>query len=100
MVVPDAISKSPPTEFQNIRFQEMDRDKFSRLSSYAKASTENKISAENPQPFIDLFLLLWPGDWKKELQQMNKVIKWDCKKKSKHKHSKGAKNDLKKRQIN
>jgi hypothetical protein len=42
---------------------------------------------KKPHPFMDLFLLLWPGDWKKQLQQMNEAIERDFKKKSKHKHS-------------
>jgi hypothetical protein len=37
LVVPDSIPESPPIEFQNIRIQEMDWDKFNKLSSYAKA---------------------------------------------------------------
>jgi hypothetical protein len=36
---------------------------------------------------MDLFLLLWPGDWNKQLQQMNEAIDREYKKKSKHKHS-------------
>jgi hypothetical protein len=36
---------------------------------------------------MDLFLLLWPGDWNRQLQQMNEVIEREFKKKSKHKHS-------------
>ena len=36
---------------------------------------------------MKLFLLLWPGDWKKQLQQMNEAIERDYKKKCKHKHS-------------
>ncbi len=36
---------------------------------------------------MDLFLLLWPGDWNKQLQQMNEAIDRKYKKKSKHKHS-------------
>jgi hypothetical protein len=36
---------------------------------------------------MDLFLLLWPGDWNKQLQQMNEAIEREFKKKSKHKHS-------------
>jgi hypothetical protein len=64
-VVPDSIPESQPIEFQNIGIREMDWDKFNRLSSYAKASVKNKLNDEKPHPFMDLFLLLWPGDWKK-----------------------------------
>ncbi len=42
---------------------------------------------ERPHPFLDLFLTLWPGDWREQLQQLNSIIKRDYKNKSKHKHS-------------
>jgi hypothetical protein len=42
---------------------------------------------ERPYPFLDLFLILWPGDWRKQLQQLNSAIERDYKNKSKHKHS-------------
>jgi hypothetical protein len=38
-----------------------------------------------PQPFFDLFLLLWPGDWKKQLAQLNEAIAKDFAAKSKNK---------------
>jgi hypothetical protein len=87
-VVPDSTADSSIMEFQNIGVQQMEWDKFNRLSSYAKAFTKSKGSSlEKPQPFMDLFILLWSGDWKKQLQQLNEAIERDYKKKSKHKHS-------------
>jgi len=60
----------------------MEWDKFNRLSSYAKAFTKSKgNSLEKSQPFMDLFILLWPVDWKKQLQQLNEAIERDYKKK-------------------
>jgi hypothetical protein len=29
---------------------------------------------------MDLFILLWPGDWKKQLQELNEEIEQDYKK--------------------
>jgi hypothetical protein len=37
-----------------------------------------------PQPYYDLFLSLWPGDWKKQLAQLNDAIERDDKTKSKN----------------
>ena len=44
-----------------------------------------KKDGEAPQPFLDLFLLLWPGDWKQQLAQMNEEILKEYKTKSKNK---------------
>jgi hypothetical protein len=65
----------------------MDWDNFNKLSTYAKAIKKTNQMMKYPHPFMDLFILLWPGDWNKQLQQMNEAIKWELKKKSKHKHS-------------
>jgi hypothetical protein len=80
-VVPDSTADSSIMEFQNIGVQQMEWDKFNRLSSYAKAFTKSKGSSlEKTQPFMDLFILLWSGDWKKQLQQLNEAIERDYKK--------------------
>jgi hypothetical protein len=51
---------------------------FDALSEYAKASARKKEeSIENPHPFLDLFLILWPGDWRKQLNQLNYTIEKD-----------------------
>jgi hypothetical protein len=66
----------------------MDWEKFDALSEYAKASAKKKLaSVEKPHPYLDLFLLLWPGDWRKQLHQLNCAIEKDFNSKSKHKHS-------------
>ncbi len=48
----------------------MDWMKFHELHNIAKSG--KKIDRV-PQPFFDLFLLLWPGDWKKQLVQMDEA---------------------------
>jgi len=79
--VPDSIADSSIMEFQNIGVLQMEWDKFNMLSSYAKAFTKSTGNGlEKPQPFMDLFILLWPGDWKKQLQQLNEAIERDYKK--------------------
>ncbi len=68
--------------------QDMDWENFDALSEYAKASTKKKLeSVEKPNPYLDLFLLLWPGNWRKQLHKLNCAIEKDFKSKSKHKHS-------------
>jgi hypothetical protein len=57
------------------------------LASFAKTSIKIQPAMERPHPFLDLFLTLWPGDWREQLQQLNSIIKRDYKNKSKHKHS-------------
>jgi hypothetical protein len=87
-VVPDSIAEVPPVEFENMGVRDMDWEKFDTLSEYAKASAKKKeASIEKSHPFLDLFLLLWPGDWRKQLHQLNCAIEKDFKSKSKHKHS-------------
>jgi hypothetical protein len=44
-----------------------------------------KKDGEIPQPFLKLFLLLWPGDWKQQPAQMNEDILKEYKTKSKNK---------------
>ncbi len=44
-----------------------------------------KKNIEMPQPYFDLFFSLWPGDWKKQLAQLNEAIERDYKSKSKNK---------------
>jgi hypothetical protein len=57
------------------------------IESFAKASIKSQPAMKRPQPFLDLFLTLWLGDWREQLQQLNSVIERDYKNKSKHKHS-------------
>jgi len=74
-------------EFKNIGIREMEWEKFDALASFVKASMKSKPAMERPHPFLDLFLTLWPGDWRQQLQQLNLAIERDYKSKSKHKHS-------------
>jgi hypothetical protein len=61
---------------------------FDALSAYAKASAKKKeASIEKTHLYLDLFLLLWPGDWRKQLHQFNCAIKKDFKSKLKHEQS-------------
>jgi hypothetical protein len=62
-------------EFQNIGIWQKEWDKFNSLSTSAKAFIKSKGSVEKPQPFMELFILPWPGDWQKQLQQLNEAIK-------------------------
>jgi hypothetical protein len=86
-VVPDSIAEEPPIEFSSIGVREMEWGKFDALASYAKASTKSQLTMERPFPYLDLFITLWPGDWRSQLQQMNCAIERDYQQKSKHKHS-------------
>jgi hypothetical protein len=52
------------------------------LSAIIKKS---KTDGEALQPFLELFLLLWPGDWERQLAQMNEEILKEYKMKSKNK---------------
>jgi hypothetical protein len=65
----------------------MDWRKFDDLASYAKPSLKKESSSERPYPFLELLLLLWPGDWKKQLSQLNAAICTEYRNKAKHKHS-------------
>jgi hypothetical protein len=88
--VPPSVPESQALQLHNIGIREMEGDKFNRLCFYAKVSVKSKSNEEKPHLFIDLFLLLCPGDWKKQLQQMNEPIEREFKrvqKKSRHKHS-------------
>jgi hypothetical protein len=74
-IVPDSIAEVPPVEFENMGVRDTDWEMFDALSEYAKASAKKKEeSVEKPHPFLDLFLMLWPGDWRKQLNQLNYTI--------------------------
>jgi hypothetical protein len=64
----------------------MDRRRFDDLVLYAKSSLKKESSSERPYPFLELLLLLWPGDWKKQLSQLNAAILTEYGNKAKHKH--------------
>jgi hypothetical protein len=80
--VPDSIPENPPQEFSSIGVRNINWDRFNNLSSIIKFS---KKDAEIPQPFLELFLLLWPGDWKQQLAQLNEEILKEYRTKSKNK---------------
>jgi hypothetical protein len=81
-VIPDSIPDNPAEEFSSIGVRDFDWENFRRLSSNIKSS---KKTTETVQPYLELFLLLWPGDWKKQLIQLNDEIQKDFKNKSKNK---------------
>jgi hypothetical protein len=37
------------------------------IESFAKASIKSQPAMKRPQPFLDLFLTLWLGDWREKL---------------------------------
>jgi len=87
-IIPDSIADCPPVEFPKLGVRDMDWRKFYELSSFAKTSLKKESAVKNrPYPYLELFLLLWPGDWKKQLEQLNAAILNEYTKKSKHKHS-------------
>jgi hypothetical protein len=72
--------ESPSKEFSSIGIRNVNWEKFKSLWTKDKATR-----SEVPQPYLDLFLTVWPGDWKKQLIQLNKVIESEYKTKSKNK---------------
>jgi hypothetical protein len=81
-VAPESIPECPPEEFSSLGVRNINWEAFTNLSSIIKKS---KTDGEAPQPFLDLFLLLWPGDLKQQLAQMNEEILKENKMKSKNK---------------
>jgi hypothetical protein len=81
-VIPDCIPEDPTEEYSSIGVRDVEWDKFKRLSSTIKSSKKN---GETLQPYLELFLMLWPGDWKKQLIQLNDEILKDYKNRSKNK---------------
>ena len=86
-ITPDSIVEEPPVEFPTIGVREIEWGKFSDLAAFGKASVKGKPTMERPQPYLDLCLTLWPGDWRSQLQQLNSAIEKDYQNKAKHKHS-------------
>ncbi len=87
VVIPDSIAEEPPIEFPTIGVREMEWGKFADLAAFGKASLKGKVAMERPQPYLDLLLTLWPGDWVKQLQQLNSAIEKNPQSKAKQKHS-------------
>ena len=81
-VVPDSIPECPMKEFESLGIRSMDWAQFDELKKMAKSG---KKKDKMPQPFFDLFLLLWPGDWRSQLAQLNDSIVRDYAMKSKNK---------------
>jgi hypothetical protein len=81
-VIPDSIPEDPTEEYSSIGVRYVEWDKFMRLSSTKKSSKKN---GETLQPSLELFLMLRPGDWKKQLIQLNDEILKDHKNRSKNK---------------
>ncbi len=81
-VAPDSIPENPPQEFSSLGVRNVNWDCFTSLSSIIKYSQKD---AEIPQPFLELFLVLWPGDWKQQLAQLNDEIIQEYRTKSKNK---------------
>ena len=74
-VTPDSIPlESPSKEFSSIGIRNVNWEKFKSLWTKDKATR-----SEVPQPYLDPFLTVWPGDWKKQLIQLNKVIEREYK---------------------
>ncbi len=74
VVIPDSIAEEPHIEFPTIGVREMEWGKFADLAAFGKASLKGKVAMERPQPYLDLLLTLWAGDWVKQLQQLNSAI--------------------------
>jgi len=51
------------------------------------SSLKKEFTAERPYPFLELLLILWPGGWKKQLNQLNAPIMREYRSKVKHKPS-------------
>jgi len=83
----DSIAECPPVEYPKVGIRDMDWRKFDHLASYAKSSLKKESSSERPYHFLESLLLLWPGDWKKQLSQLNAAIITEYRNKAKHKHS-------------
>ncbi len=81
LVKQDSIQlESPSNESSSIGIRNINWEKCNLLQAKNKV-TKSEIS----QPYLDLFLTLWPGDWKKQLIQFNKVIESKYNTKSKNK---------------
>jgi hypothetical protein len=74
-------------EYPKVGVSDMDWRKFDELASHTKSSLKKESTAERPYPFLELLLLLWPGDWKKHLSQPNVAMLSEYRNKAKHKHS-------------
>jgi hypothetical protein len=60
--------EAPPGAFVNIGVREMNWGKFDALTSFTKTSIKNQQHMERLHPFLDMFLTVWPSDWRKQLQ--------------------------------
>jgi hypothetical protein len=79
-IVPDSIPEYSDKEFESLGIRTMDWTQFRELCNMAKSG---KMKDRMLQPFFGIFLLLWPGDWKKQLAQLNEAIAKDYAAKSK-----------------
>lgn len=85
----DSMPNNNISEYKTMGIREIEWSKFQKLSDGLKqkvnASEEassnlfnnptTKLDSKLPTPFLDLFLLLWPGDWQQQVQQCNFLIK-------------------------
>jgi diketogulonate reductase-like aldo/keto reductase len=81
--IPDSILKHSTKEYESLGIRSMAWLQFHELHNMAKSGKNKKERIT--QPYFDLFLLLWPGDWRNQLAQMNKAIAQDYAVKSKNK---------------
>ncbi len=70
-IVPDSIPEYSLKKSESLGIRSMDWMQFQELRNMAKSG---KKKDRMPQPFFDLFLLLWPGDWKNQLSQLNEAM--------------------------
>jgi hypothetical protein len=81
-LVEESIPTTEPVEvFETIGVRGMNWRKFEELKDKMKQhskETRNSLDATIPflsvSPFFDLFILLWPGDWKYQLYNLNSQI--------------------------
>ena len=85
------VNESLPTlltsEYDNVGVRCVDWSNFVQLKQQIKnqSSKKRKCTMSSPkskrsdtcQPFLDLFLCLWPGDWKQQVEQLNLMIQKD-----------------------